>query len=238
MTKTGADTANPLAVQGDTARSRASLCGSYLPTFRPLAADVLQMAPALRREWPGWPMRPAAGTTPVTESHPGRGCRQILYLRENYHFGAGRIADYLKRFHQLSIATSSVHRILERHGMSRLPANQKHRPHKQRWQRYEKPNRVIGCRWTSSSSSASQAPGGASFSLRPLTIAPAFECSRSTIGATKPRRSSSSTRCGGGYPSGYSWFRPTTARSSSRAFTGISKAWTSATPTSARARRT
>ncbi len=62
-----------------------------------------------------------------------------MYLRENYHFGAGRIAGYLKRFHQLSIATSSVHRILQRHGLARLPANQKHRPHKQRWQRYEKP---------------------------------------------------------------------------------------------------
>lgn len=62
---------------------------------------------------------------------------KILYLRENYHFGAGRIAAYLKRFHQLSIATSSVHRILERHGLSRLPANQKHHPHR-RWQRYEK----------------------------------------------------------------------------------------------------
>ena len=60
---------------------------------------------------------------------------KILYLRENYHFGAGRIADYLKRFHQLSIATSSVHRILVRHGLDRLPANQKHRPHKQRWKR-------------------------------------------------------------------------------------------------------
>jgi transposase InsO family protein len=70
---------------------------------------------------------------------PAEVVAKILYLRENYHFGAGRIADYLKRFHQLSIATSSVHRILERHGMSRLPANQKHRSHKQRWQRYEKP---------------------------------------------------------------------------------------------------
>ena len=64
---------------------------------------------------------------------------KILYLREQYHFGAGRIADYLKRFHQVSIARSSVHRILGKHGMNRLPANQKHRPHKQRWQRYEKP---------------------------------------------------------------------------------------------------
>jgi transposase InsO family protein len=64
---------------------------------------------------------------------------KILYLRENYHFGPGRIADYLRRFHQRSIAISSVHRILRRHGLNRLPANQKHRPHNQRWHRYEKP---------------------------------------------------------------------------------------------------
>ena len=49
------------------------------------------------------------------------------------------IADYLRRFHAVTIATSSVHRILGRHGMSRLPANQKHRPHRTRWIRYEKP---------------------------------------------------------------------------------------------------
>jgi transposase InsO family protein len=64
---------------------------------------------------------------------------KILYLRQTYHFGAGRIADYLKRFHQVTIARSSVHRLLGKHGMGRLPANQKHRPHKQRWTRYEKP---------------------------------------------------------------------------------------------------
>ncbi len=65
--------------------------------------------------------------------------RKILYLRQQYHFGPRRIADYLKRFHQLSIAGSSVHRILHRHQLHRLPANQKHRPHGKRWQRYEKP---------------------------------------------------------------------------------------------------
>lgn len=64
---------------------------------------------------------------------------KILYLRQQYHFGPGRIADYLRRFHQVTIACSSVHRILGKHGMNRLPANQKHRPHKQRWQRYENP---------------------------------------------------------------------------------------------------
>jgi transposase InsO family protein len=65
--------------------------------------------------------------------------RKIIYLRQHYHFGPGKIADYLKRFHQVAVARSSVHRILVTHGMNRLPANQKHRPHTQRWQRYEKP---------------------------------------------------------------------------------------------------
>jgi transposase InsO family protein len=64
---------------------------------------------------------------------------KILYLRQHYHFGAGRIAAYLNRFHQIVIAVSSVHRILTRHGMRRLPANQKHQSHGRRWQRYEKP---------------------------------------------------------------------------------------------------
>lgn len=64
---------------------------------------------------------------------------KILYLRQRYHFGAGRIADYLKRFHEVKIAYSSVHRLLVKHGMGRLPANQKHQPHQKRWKRYEKP---------------------------------------------------------------------------------------------------
>src|SRR6185295_11459382 len=64
---------------------------------------------------------------------------KILYLRQHYHFGSGRIAAYLHRFHQIAIAVSSVHRIMTRHGMPRLPANQKHRPHGVRWKRYEKP---------------------------------------------------------------------------------------------------
>ena len=64
---------------------------------------------------------------------------KILYLRQHYHFGAARIASYLDRFHGIAIARSSAHRILKRHGMNRLPANQKHQPHGKRWQRYEKP---------------------------------------------------------------------------------------------------
>jgi len=64
---------------------------------------------------------------------------KILYLRQHYHFGPARIAAYLHRFHQIEIAGSSVHRILKRQGMNRLPVNQKHQPHGKRWQRYEKP---------------------------------------------------------------------------------------------------
>jgi transposase InsO family protein len=60
-------------------------------------------------------------------------------LRQQYHFGPRKIADYLKRLHALSMAGSSVHRILRRHQLHRLPANQTHRPHAKRWQRYEKP---------------------------------------------------------------------------------------------------
>ena len=51
---------------------------------------------------------------------------KILYLRQRYHFGPRRIAAYLKRFHQLSLACSTVHRILIRHGMNHLPANLLH----------------------------------------------------------------------------------------------------------------
>jgi transposase len=64
---------------------------------------------------------------------------ELLYLRQHYHFGAGRIADYLRRFHQVAIARSTVHRLLGKHGVGRLPANQKHRARTKRWQRYEKP---------------------------------------------------------------------------------------------------
>jgi transposase len=52
---------------------------------------------------------------------------KILYLRERYRFGAGRIASYLHRFHNIHVARSTAHRILIRYGMGRLPANQKRR---------------------------------------------------------------------------------------------------------------
>ena len=43
---------------------------------------------------------------------PAEVVSKILYLRQHYHFGPGKIADYLKRFHGVSVACASVHRIL------------------------------------------------------------------------------------------------------------------------------
>jgi hypothetical protein len=56
---------------------------------------------------PRTPQRSPRATPPAVVS-------KILYLRQQYHFGPGRIADYLRRFHQVSVARSSVHRILGR----------------------------------------------------------------------------------------------------------------------------
>jgi transposase InsO family protein len=78
------------------------------------------------------PHRSPKATQPVVVS-------KILYLRQNYHFGPRRIADYLKRFHGISVAGATVHRILCRNGMKKLPANQKFQQHAKRWKRYEKP---------------------------------------------------------------------------------------------------
>jgi transposase InsO family protein len=64
---------------------------------------------------------------------------KILYLRERYHFGPGRTANYLQRFHHLAVARSTVHRVLIRYGMNRLPASLKRRPTGRPWKRYEKP---------------------------------------------------------------------------------------------------
>jgi hypothetical protein len=60
---------------------------------------------------------------------------KILYLRERYHFGPGRIRAYLRRFHQIRIACSTVHRVLTRHGLNRLPADMKPRASERAWKR-------------------------------------------------------------------------------------------------------
>jgi transposase len=63
---------------------------------------------------------------------------KIVYLRQTYHFGPGKIAMYLQRYHEVTVSTSGVWRILKRLDLNRLPTSQRYKPHKQRWKRYEK----------------------------------------------------------------------------------------------------
>ena len=64
---------------------------------------------------------------------------KIVYLRQHYHFGPTKISMYLKRYHDISISSSGVWRILKRLELNRLPANQRHKTYDRRWKRYEKP---------------------------------------------------------------------------------------------------
>jgi len=64
---------------------------------------------------------------------------KIVYLRQHYYFGPFKIQMYLLRYHDIRITPSAIYRILKRLQMSRLPANQRYRPLKERFKRYEKP---------------------------------------------------------------------------------------------------
>lgn len=64
---------------------------------------------------------------------------KIIYLRQHYHMGPWKIQAYLKRYHGITLSTGGIYRILRRLHMNRLPANQRYRPHAERWRRYEKP---------------------------------------------------------------------------------------------------
>lgn len=63
---------------------------------------------------------------------------KIPYLRQNYHFGPGKISMYLARYHDVTISHSGVWRILKRLDLNRLPASQRYKRLDKRWQRYEK----------------------------------------------------------------------------------------------------
>ncbi|WP_020499050.1 helix-turn-helix domain-containing protein [Sciscionella marina] len=72
-----------------------------------------------------------------TITHP-QVVEKIVHLRQHYHFGPLKISMYLRRYHDQEISASTIYRILKRPGMSRLPASQRYKRHRQRWKRYEK----------------------------------------------------------------------------------------------------
>lgn len=63
---------------------------------------------------------------------------KILWLRQQYHFGPHKITMYLKRYHDITISPSGVWRILNKLGLSRLPASQRYKRKDTKWKRYEK----------------------------------------------------------------------------------------------------
>jgi len=72
-----------------------------------------------------------------TITHP-EVVEKIIHLRQHYHFGPLKIEMYLRRYHDVEIAASTIYRILKRLGMNRLPASQRYKRHQKRWKRYEK----------------------------------------------------------------------------------------------------
>ena len=139
---------------------------------------------------------------------------------------------------RVSMACASVHRILRRHGMNRLPANQKYRRHAHRWTRYEK------------AQPSHRLQVDVKFLKRIAWHPPAFyqftaidDCTRIRVlkvltPARNARPSNSSMTSSGGYPSVSMSFKPTMVPSSNRTFVGISNRSTSATSTSGRAHHT
>src|SRR5579864_486936 len=52
---------------------------------------------------------------------------KIAHLRQHYYFGPEKIGMYLKRYHNISLALSTIQRILHKLGMPLLPANQRYK---------------------------------------------------------------------------------------------------------------
>lgn len=115
-----------------------SLGSRHLPLLRDQPTVLPQVAPALRGTRGGG----AAGRLLSALNSPNatepEAVSRIVYLRSHYHFGPNRIAMYLERYHDITISPSGVWRILNKLGMSRLPASQRYKRHHDRYKRYEK----------------------------------------------------------------------------------------------------
>ena len=125
---------------------------------------------------------------------------KILYLRQNYHFGPGKIAMYLKRYHDVEVSQSGVWRILKRLDLNRLPASQRYKRLDKRWKRYEKQlpgHQVqIDVKFVEPLKTAARPAVGRRtkyYQFTAMTTAPDCACCVSIRVATRKPRSSSST---------------------------------------------
>jgi transposase InsO family protein len=62
---------------------------------------------------------------------------KILHLRKHYYLGQLRISWYLMRYHNMKVSPGGVYGVLKRHGLNKLPQNQRKRSMEQ-FKRYEK----------------------------------------------------------------------------------------------------
>lgn len=116
-----------------------------------------------------------------------------MYLRQNYHFGPHKIAMYLMRYHDIKMSPSGVWRVLDRLGMNRLPASQKHKTYQKRWKRYEKPKPGHAVQVDVKFITPVGAAARSSTSSPPYMTAPGSGFSRPIRAATRRQPSSSST---------------------------------------------
>lgn len=61
---------------------------------------------------------------------------KIIYIRKTYYLGQQRISWYLKRYHGITISQAGVRNVLVRHGLNRLPKNQRKRTIASCYKRY------------------------------------------------------------------------------------------------------
>jgi hypothetical protein len=138
---------------------------------------------------------------------------KILWLRKHDHFGPAKIAMYLARYHDVTISTSGVWRILKRLKMNRLPASQRYQRHERRWKRYEKQRPGHQLQGRCEVHRTAGAEGHAAQEILPgsppSTTAPGSGSCAPTRGATRKPPSSSSTTFCPSCRSPLNGFRPT-----------------------------
>ena len=76
--------------------------------------DRPQVVASLPRIWSGWFRGPLQLPQALSDQAPGRAERPIVELRRRYQLGPARLAP------RTGIPASTLHRVLVRHGVSRL----------------------------------------------------------------------------------------------------------------------